>query len=196
MELDELKNTWLSLDERLRKQEILKESIVREMMHSKADKSLNRLINMEIVGIIILLLVMPAIVYAFDFHPHLPGYAVFMRAMIPVCIIGLLWQILKVYKLTRIDLAGAISNNIRHTNEYNIWIKRERMSMIVFVPVIGLCVAYMYAQLNVNTTLWAFLTCTFLALCIYTYWAYKKLYKKNIDSILKSLDELKELEEE
>jgi Na+/melibiose symporter-like transporter len=196
MELDELKDTWLSLDERLRKQEILKESILKEMIHSKADKSLSRLINTEIVGIIILLLVMPAIVYAIDFHPHLPGYTVFMWAMIPICVIGLLWQILKVYKLTRINLTESLSNNIRYTNTYNIWIKREKMVMVVIIPLVGLCVAYLYAQLNVNTTLWAFLTCTFIALCIFTYWSYKKLYNKNIASIMKSLDELKELEEE
>ena len=196
MEPEELKNTWLLLDERLKKQEMLKETILKEMIHSKADKSLNRLVNIEIIGIIILLLVMPAVIYAIDFHPHMPGYKVFMWAMIPICVIGLVWQILKVYKLTRIDLTGSLSNNIRHTNSYNIWIKKEKMVMIVIVPVVGLGVAYMYAQLNVNITLWAFLSCTFLALCIFVYWSYKKLYNKNIASIMKSLDELRELDEE
>ncbi|MDH6310704.1 hypothetical protein M2451_003529 [Dysgonomonas sp. PFB1-18] len=44
MELDELKNTWTSLDERLQKQEVLKETIIKEMLRSKSGKALGRLI--------------------------------------------------------------------------------------------------------------------------------------------------------
>ena len=59
--------------------------------------------------------------------------------------------------------------------------------MIFFVPILALVCSYLYAQLNVNETLWAFMSCTFVALILFTVWSYKK-YDKNIKSILQSLD--------
>lgn len=198
MELDELKYTWQSLDNRLKKQEILNTKLVKEMLISKSEKVVNRLINMEGLSIIILLLVIPAIIYVLglDKVRKLDFYIVFLWAMLVTCIIGIVWQILKIYKLTRINTLKTLSNNIKHTNEYNILIKREKMVMIFFVPLLFFSVIFIFSHFNTSTASWAFLICLFIASAIYSYWAYKKLYDKNITSILKSFEELRELKEE
>ncbi|MDR2949391.1 MAG: hypothetical protein LBV71_09300 [Prevotella sp.] len=196
MELDELKNTWQSLDDRLQKQEVLKRNIMKEMLYTKSDKALSRLFNYEIFGIIVLLLVIPAIIYALNFHPDLPGYKTFMYIMLVVDIVFFFWQVYKVYGLMQVDFSRTVSTNIQHTNKYNIHIKKEKLVMLFFVPLVLLSCAFLYARLNVNIVLWTFLTCTAIGLVLLTIWSYKKLYDKNIKSILQSLDNLKELEEE
>lgn len=195
MELDELKNSWLSLDERLKKQEVLKENILKEMLHTKSDKALSRLIGLEVFGAIILILVLPVIIYGMNLHVGFQAYKTFMYIMLVVSILLFFWQAYKVYRLIQIDFSKPVRLNIEHTNKYNICIKREKIGMTFFVPILALVCSYLYAQLNVNMTLWAFMSCTFVALILFTVWSYKK-YDKNIKSILQSLDNLKELEEE
>lgn len=191
-----MKNTWQSLNERLQKQEVLKKNIMKEMLHTKSDKALSRLLNCEVFGIVVLLLVIPLIIYALDFHPHLAAYKPFMYCMLVIDIIFFFWQSYKVYGLMQIDFSKSVSTNIQYTNKYNIHIKKEKFGMLFFIPIVFLCCAYLYAQLNVNKVLWAFLTCTAICLILFTIWSYKKLYDKNIKSILESLDNLKELEED
>ncbi len=43
---------------------------------------------------------------------------------------------------------------------------------------------------------WVAIIAVFLVVAVIAYWQYKKIYDKNIGSILKSLEELKELEED
>lgn len=195
MELDELKNTWTSLDERLKKQEVLKENIMRELLHTKSDKALNRLIGLEVFGDIVILLIIPVIIYAINLHIDWVEYRIFMYAMLVVSVLTVCWQTYKIYGLMKVDFSKTVSTNIEHANKYNIRIKREKIVMLFFVPVLLLFCVYLYAQLNVSGTLWGFMTCSFIALILFSVWSYKKLYDKNIKSILKSLDELKELEE-
>lgn len=196
MELDELKNTWLTLDERLKKQEVLKENIMREMLHTKSDKALGRLIAYEIFGIIILLLVIPIPIYGIILPVKLQAYEIFMYSVL-VSILGLLcWVLFKLYILTRINFSKPVISNIYHINKYNILIKKEKQFMFLFIPLImGGCI-YLYTKLNVSTMLWVLMTCIFMASLVFTLWSYKKIYDKNIDSIQKSMDNLKELEEE
>jgi hypothetical protein len=195
MEPDDLKSTWMSLDERLKKQEVLKENIMKELLHTKSDKALNKLIGYEVLGVIVLFLIMPVIVYCLSRRVDLPEYTVFMYCMLAVCIIGIIWMTVKVYYLTRIDFSKTLSNNILYMNKYNIKIRREKMVMAFFVPLLGLAAIYLYVRLNANALLWVFMSCVFVCAALYSYWSYKKLYDRNIASILKSLDELKELGE-
>ena len=55
MELEELKNTWKLLDSKLEEDKSLKESIILEMIHTKADKLVNKMINWDIAGVVILI---------------------------------------------------------------------------------------------------------------------------------------------
>ena len=196
MEIDELKNTWQSLENRLKGQEMLNNKLVKDMLETKSEKSLSRLINVELISMIILLILIPVIIYMISWEIQLTGYNTFMWAWMVVCILGVLWQGFKLYKLMRIDLLKTVCNNIKETNEYNIWIKKEKFGVIILSCVLFLSIAFFYQLWNVGTALWGFLICTFAVVSIIAYWSYKKIYDKNINSILKSLEELKELKEE
>ena len=97
----------------------------------------------------------------------------------------------------KVDFSKTISDNIYYTNKYNIQIKREKFAVnVIFVPLFVILAILSYAELKVNVQLWIFLICLLLLGSLITYWSYKRLYEKNINSILKSLNEIKQIEEE
>lgn len=198
MELDELKNTWTALDERLKQSESLNARIVKEMLETKSSKALGKILGYEIFGAVVLLAVAPLIIYVNDDRFHIKEktfVSVFLACLFFICVLGFVWQAIKIYNLMKIDFSAVVSDNIRIVNKYNLWIKREKLSMWISTPILVVCCTYFFAQLNVNLFSWVFLTCVFILTTLFTYYQYKKIYGKNINSILKSLDELKELEE-
>jgi F0F1-type ATP synthase membrane subunit b/b' len=82
-------------------------------------------------------------------------------------------------------------------NKYAIFIKYEKIvSYFVVLPVFYLLGILCYYQLNATLSLWIFLVVVFISATAVVYWAYKKIYDSNIQSIKKSLEELEELKEE
>lgn len=195
METEDLKNRWLSLEEQLKKQEVLNEHIIKELLKTRYDKALSRLINYEAFGVIVLLAAIPVIIYALGRKIEIPGYSIFLYCMTGVSVFSLFWQICKLYDLKRIDFSNTLSNNFRYTNKYNIKIRKEKIAMLFFIPILILSICYIFAKSNVPVLSWVIVTCTFICVILFTYWSYKRFYDKNIASVLKSLEELKELEE-
>lgn len=198
MELDELKNTWAALDERLKQNESLNARIVKEILETKSNKSLSKILRIEIFGAVVLLAVAPFTLFLSDAKFNKTDktiWSIFLVSMFFYCLLNFAWQTFKIYNLMKIDFSAVVSDNIRIMNKYNIWIQREKLVMWVSIPIIGALCTYLYAQLNANLFLWVFLTCAFIFVTLVTYYQYKKVYDNNINSILKSLDELKELEE-
>lgn len=199
MELEELKNNWQLLDAQLKKQEVLKERMIQEMLCTKSNKSLSKLINMEVFGIVVLLLIIPLCVYLKNTNSHYSLQFVmdiFFILMIVFCVFFSAWGIYKLSMLLKIDFMKDIGSNIHLINRFNIRIRQEKLSMFIIVPILcGYC-TYLYAKLNVNITLWISMTCALLVATFLSIFIYKRIYDKNIQIIQKSLDELKELEEE
>ncbi len=197
MELDELKNAWTALDDRLKKNEMLESRIIREMKQNKANKSLNRLICFEVFSLIILLVSLPIIIYVFnDFPEKLFIVQILKIYLIVFTLVSIIWYSYKLYGLMKINLLNKISNNIYHINNYTIQIKREKIWIIICSVPMALLAILCYAQLKVPFNLWIFMSCIFLITIVLCIWIYKKLYDSNIQSIKNSLEELKELEEE
>lgn len=199
MEIDELKNTWVALDERLKQNESLNTRIVKDMLETKSNKSLSRILRIEVFGAVVLLIIAPITLFLSDAKfnkSDITIWSIFLLSMFFYCLLNFGWQVFKIYNLMKIDLSTVVSDNIRIINKYNIWIEREKLVMCIVIPLLGFLCAYMYAQFNANLFLWVFLTCVFIFATLATYYQYKKVYEKNINSILKSLDELKELDEE
>lgn len=198
MELDELRNTWSALDKRLDKNSLLSDRIIKEMLHAKSNKSLGRLLGYEVFGMVVLLIVFPLVVYMwFKFHIRESNIgAVFIMFLFIVGIVGVIWQVVKIIILLKIDFSGNIKDNLLLTNKYNIFIRREKYAAIIMIPVFCLFGVCLYAEYNANAVLWTFLTCILLVTILFTIYQYKRIYDKNIKSILQSLEELKELEDE
>lgn len=196
MELEELKTIWISVDERLKKQEILKESMIREMTCSKTDKSIKRLFWSDSIGIPVLLVIIPVLVYAYGkFGGKSISWDLTVILAGAFCVIYLPFLVYRVYGLMKIDVSGNIKDNLFHINRYNIRIKREKQTMAFTGPLLFILVCFNFIESKVTVSLWTFWICTCIFLILYSYWSYTKFYGKNIQSIQENLEALKELEE-
>ena len=195
MELDDLKEAWTALDNRLKRTEQLKESIILEMMQSKAGKLVNGFIIWEIFQAVIVLLCIPLVISQLDrFAGKYLTINITLIFAIAICIIGFFWGIYKLNGLMKIDVLKNIGNNIFYVNKYRIQLKREKQTGYFLLPATMMLMALSYASIKVSMSLWVLMTCGFIAITLIIYWSYK-FYNKNIDSILKSLDEIHELKE-
>jgi len=196
MELEELKTAWASVDERLKKQEILKESIIKEMIYSKANKSLKKLFLDESISILLLLLLIPFLVYAYGkFGGKNIWWDTTVIGTVVFCIVYSPFLIYKVFILMKIDISENIKDNLFNVNRYKILKKREKNGTIILGPLLYILVCLVFVKLKANIVLWTFWICILVFFILYSYWYYNKFCKKNIQSIQKSLEELEELKE-
>ena len=197
MKLDDLKEAWTALDNRLKRTEQLKETIILEMIQTKANKLINKLLNWEVFGAIVLLLITPFSIIMLDlFGGRFPMWDILMLSVIIVCIALFIWQLYKIRGFMKVDLSKNIRDNIYYMNQYNIRTKREMMIMsFILGPIMAILGILTYASMKASFSLWIFLLFAIILATLASFWQYKRLYGKNIDSILKSLDEIRELKE-
>jgi len=199
MELEELKNTWAVLDERLKKNEMLNKRMVQEMLCNKSNRALNKLMNTEFFSMLTLL-VIPLCIWLY----HQPRFENILSAkilyivVIVTCILSAIWNCYKILKYLRnINFSKSIGDNLYYINKYNITIKKEKIvNYFVIFPVFSLLGILGYYELKATFSLWIFLFIVLTIGIATSYWMYKKIYDANIQSIKKSLEELKELKEE
>ena len=197
MEFDELKAAWTELDNRLKKNEELKESIILEIMKSKARKIVNQFIVWEMISVVALILCIPLIIYLFDkMSGRNWARDTAMLFSLAICFVYPFWGVYKLHGLMKIDFLKNISNNILYVNKYRIQLGYDKKILYCFVlPVFVILGVVTYAVMKATLPLWTFLICILIVGVLVCYWSYKK-YDKNIDSILKSLDEIRELKED
>jgi len=194
MDLENLKSQWSAMNDRMEKQEILKEKILFQMLNAKSDKSLNRLLAYEVISLIFSVLFIPLLLYIY-YEKGMETYRpVFLGAII-FLIICVIWYGIKVLVLSKIDFAKTLKNNLLYINKYSIYIKYEKLFMYyILIPVIFVCCTFYYIKLHATLYSWIFASCVGLAAIFFTVYFYQ-LYKKNISTIQQNLEELRELEE-
>ena len=198
MELEDLKSAWAELDAQLKETKLMNKKIIMEMAQSKVDKIINRFINQNIFGTVFLLLIIPLMLFGYN---RSGGKFIFFDILTiyiaAICAICFFWYVYRISGLMKIDFSKTISDNIYYTNRYNIQIKREKFAMnVIFGPIFAILLILCYVAMRVNMQLWISLICMLILCSLITYWSYKRLYEKNINSILKSMNEIKALEEE
>lgn len=196
MELEELKNNWQTVSEKLNRQELLHENMVRKIINSKTDRLLNRLSNYEWLDLVvaILCLPLPLLLLKDNFSIKQIVIVFFFIAMI---LFSICCQVWKIWVLSRIDFNKDVAFNIKLVNKFNIHIKREMMQTYLVFPVIFLLVGeFVWNTLALLSTVRiVFIFAILVAAVVFCIWQYRKLYVRNIASILKSLEELKDLDE-
>jgi hypothetical protein len=189
---------WASVDERLGKQELLKESIIRKMIREKSNRSLRRLLDFEIVCLAINLFAIPVLLLLKPLYvqrPYWNGKAV-AAALIIFCVAAVIWGLFKIAKLMSMDFMKSVRRNSLLINSYNLWIGKEKMAGFFIVPPLYIMCIWYYAILHVNAISWTFLACTLLFSVFFTFYIYRRVYDRHINTIRQSLEELKDLEEE
>ena len=195
MELENLKEAWAALDNRLKKNEELNESIILEMMKSKAGKLVDRFVALEIINVVLMLLILPLCIFWLDRFKGITNiYLIFTAVM---CCVASFWGVFKIHGLMKFDISKDVSNNIYYVNRYNNQINsyEKKFYWCFLVPAIVIFLILSFASRKVALPHWVLLICALIGGILFSYWSYKR-YNKNIDSILKSLDEIRELKEE
>jgi len=196
MNLENLKLEWSAMNDRMEKQEILKEKMFCQILNTKSDKSLSRLMSYEVFGLIFIILSIPVLFFIYNkFHKEGMEliYQIVTVAIIvmAVCVI---WQGIKILVLSRIDFSKTLKNNLLYTNKYAIYIKYEKLINYFAIPLIVAFAVFHYVQIHASLYLWIFMSSVIIAAILFVIYLYR-LYDKNISTIQQNLEELRELEE-
>jgi hypothetical protein len=196
MELDELKTAWVALDNRLKENDTLKETIILEIIQNKTNKSVNKLLYWDIFNLISSIVFIPVVWSIRDWAKNVPS------ALNTICIYAIIllfifaiWYAYKVYGLMKFDFAKNVRDNIYYINRYNIQMKWEKLIGIIISSVAVILGVLGFVEVKANTLAWIILVCTVLLCTLFIYWIYWRIYDKNISSVLKSLEELKALKD-
>ncbi len=196
MELDELKNTWTALDTILMKNESLKSTIIKEMLQSKANKSLSRLNNFELLGAVLCFIMLPFFFFMQGKMAHNLFADITFYIAVSMLFVGCITNPYKLYLLSKIDFSKSIADDIKFVQQYTIFINKEKKYAYIIIPIIfGLILCGLAGFKKVETWRWIAVVSAFVFSGVMLYWQYKRFYDTNIQSITKSLEELKELEE-
>lgn len=198
MELEDLKNSWTALDNRLKENNALNETIILKMVQGKAEKSVSKLLRSEIIGTIVLVLALPFIAYSIEMNHERMNlfWNLLMIVSGVICLFAIFWQTYKISILLKIDFSREINSTIFHVNRYQIRIKWEFFMVIYFaIPLLFTLGILSYAEAKASISLWIFLACISL-LAMFIVWFSKKKYKKTYEDILTNINEIKELKEE
>ena len=199
MNLENLKSEWSTMNDRMDKQEILKEKMFCQILNTKSDKSLNRLLAYEVVSLIISILFIPV---SFYFLIKIPNngtgteYArIVLIGAITLLVICVFWYGIKVFVLSKIDFTKPLKHNSFCINKYAIYIKYEKsIGYYYFLPLVVVSCTVFYVKMHASLLLWVFMSCVFIAIILFVIYFYR-LYNKNISTIRQNLEELRELEE-
>ncbi|MEA4917495.1 hypothetical protein [Proteiniphilum sp.] len=197
MELDELKNIWAQLETKMNEHGLLKEKILKAIYKNRYNKSLSQLINYTFLSCILALLGIILLIYRISVIYFGPFKMTMFILAITFILCGFIIGITNLKLLYKIDYSKSVSHNMQLTRKYQIRIKRQ--SLATYISVIILVILAIIASiLSSNMELWRWITIggTIIVGIMAAIWEYKRMYKKNINSILESLDELKELEED
>ena len=198
MEIEALKNRWATLDNQLKENKSLNERIIKEMIDKKANKSISRLLFWDIFSLIFLLVLIPFLVYWCNLYSEQKTFwYITLIATGFACVIGGVWCFIKIHGLMKVDINESVGKNIYYIKRYTIQINREKIAMTYFVAIpFAILITLAYIEAKVSIGLWVYLICALILGALVTFWSYKRIYQKDIDSIKKSLEEMRELKEE
>jgi len=194
MELHELKNTWTVLDEQLKKNENLNFKL-QEVLLKKSDNSLQKLFDKNIfsaiVATLLLLICSYASIYSFIENDFL-SMKVFYTIGAGIAIYALIRCFYEIKYLNKIDFSNSIKDNLMYIYKFEILNKRGRLiGLCIGLPILFSTMIYCFYEHTMHHgALVGFVAGLGLGL-----WLYKKIVKRNIQSIKESLEELKELKD-
>ena len=198
MELEEMKERWAALNDRLERTEMLQESVIRELVQTKGEKSVSRLINWETFGFVVTILIIPYSIYVYHrFGGHFAVWDLFIRVAIVVDGLLVLWTGYKLYGLMKIDFTKVVKENILRVNRYTVQITREKIFTAAIIgPLFVILSVVMSIEMKAPDFIWGVLFGVVVATTVACYWLYKRVFDKNIRRLQESLAVIEEVGEE
>jgi hypothetical protein len=194
MELDDLKKTWTAVDNRLKENDFLKESIILEIIQSKANKSVNKLQNWDMFNLAGSIVFIPVVWSFLEYSKDklVLSTLIYAIALLALCVA---WYSYKMCGLMKFDLAKSVGDNIYRMNRYSLQTSREKLIGSIAISVLFILIVLLYAGAKASLFLWIVLSCAIILCVLLEYWFYWRVCDKNIGAALKSLEELKTLKE-
>lgn len=198
MDLEEMKERWAALNDRLERTEMLQESVIRELVQTKGEKSVSRLINWETFGFVVTILIIPYSIYVYHrFGGHFAMWDLFIRVAIVVDGLLVLWTGYKLYGLMKIDFTKVVKENILRVNRYTVQITREKIFTAAIIgPLFVTLSVVMSTEMKAPDFIWGVLFGVVVATTVACYWLYKRVFDKNIRRLQESLAVIEEVGEE
>jgi FtsH-binding integral membrane protein len=195
MEQEQLKNAWNALDNSQQRQEMLQKALRKDNLAGKSDRGLNRIINHTYFSLAITIGVLPAVIYAIIADTDIPYGGILLWMALIFVPFAIVINITELRKLQKIDLSGPVSENLRRIQDYRRWVyKWMVLSYIAVGILLAAAMAVLLLYRNLSAGRWAFVCGVIGVGAIVGWWEYRQLYRKNINAIQQSLEELKELE--
>ncbi|MDR0714845.1 MAG: hypothetical protein LBF89_11405 [Bacteroidales bacterium] len=194
MELEELKERWILFDNRMQRQEGLKIAIIKDMLLTKSDKALSRLINYDYFGLVACLVVLPVLLLVWTLSPAFVNKVIVSAGFVFV-VAGMISEIVELIKLHKVDFSLPVSRNICMVQKINIVNRRSYIIYCIIAFVLLIFVLAYLLMTSANVVRIFVIAIAIPLSIILAFWEYKRLYRRNFNSILLSLQELKELEE-
>ena len=196
MELDELKDAWVALDSKLKKNEALNERIIKEMLRSKTSKELNRLHIFELFNVTVCFIGLPLLVFVYSTMKHTLWMDITVYFLMIFLFLVCITQSYKLWLLIKIDTNNPVGGNIKLFHKYDLFIKREKIASYIYGPIL-ITLAILAATSLEKLETWRLVALIILVplAIVMTIWQYKRIYGTNLKSIKNSLEELKNLEE-
>ena len=194
MNLDEMKNSWNVLNERLEQNEILNKRIIEEMVASKTKSAYDCIYNQELRGLYILLLVALIVLPANRFLGINMKQSSFIL-LEAVMFLALLFQSVILYSLSKFKLNYMKVNELTRTvlKYRKFYSYNKKYGTILGL---GSVIIFMISESKI-TNPYAFLPVLAVMIigCIYSY-TKLKLHEQKIKEVEQGLAELKEFESE
>jgi hypothetical protein len=195
MDLENLKSEWSAMNARMEKQEIIKEKMFYQMLNTKSDKSLGRLVTYDLVSLIASILFIPVLFYLLNKNGMELIRTVAIGAII-FLVICVIWYGIKLFVLSKIDFTKTVKNNLLYVNKYAVYVKYGKLIEYYFIiPLVVLASVIGYAKLHAPLFLWVLMSCIMIVAILVSIYFYRQ-YSKNISTIKQNLEELRELKEE
>lgn len=202
MELDDIKNTWASYDEKLNKSLKLNEELLRKLNLDKSKREMKAPFYYESTSLIIAGLVIIVISgYTYRYGSEI-GYLVSGLLSILICLIEFVFSFQKLKILTRIDyynmsVIDLQKNVLTFKNKYLQYKKIELtytpLFVVSLIPIVGKGLHGF--DFFSNYTLYIFIT---IIVLIISYpiliWIYKNIYDKKLKNTMQFLKELEVFE--
>ena len=195
MELEKFNVLWLSLNESMKQQEGLKSAVIKELFLNKSGNSLRRLINHSYFSIIIALALLPFIIWAWTKFLILYTWSQwFMPLILFFLMIGIVANIIQLIKMSKVDFANPITKNIPLVQKISIFNKYYELiynAAGLFIYII-LCIIVFTSNMKIELWRFSVLIGGFFFGAVLGIWEYQSFYRRNFNSIINSLNKLKE----
>jgi len=170
--------------------------LIREIRQSRSGP-LSALLKYSYLGIVVMIVILAFIIYEFRLQP-LGTFRMAMFIYAALMVTGTLFTIIyNLLLLRKIDFTQNVGQNIQLIHNYK---KGARKQLVVIYSVVIIFVTMVTIATLLGPPMepwrWTVMGIALVVGVIAGYWEYKKMYKEKTEAILRSLEELKELEEE